>query len=100
MEITPVNLDSVSAFDKLGEIDNQLNVNQSDFSNLIKTSFEEVNNSLVESDKAIEKFALGKAENIHEVVVAVEKAKISLQLAVEVRNKVVQAYQEILKMQV
>jgi flagellar hook-basal body complex protein FliE len=46
------------------------------------------------------KLVLGEVEELHEVTVAMEQAKLSLQLAVQVRNKLVEAYQEIARMQV
>lgn len=70
------------------------------FSSLLANSANSLNQSLVEANQAIEKLALGKIESTHEVVIAMEQAKMSLQIAVEVRNKLVEAYQEITKMQI
>jgi flagellar hook-basal body complex protein FliE len=47
-----------------------------------------------------QKLATGKAEDVSEVVMAVERASLSLQVAAQVRNKAVEAYQEIFRMQV
>jgi len=46
------------------------------------------------------KLALGQIDDIHQVTIAMEKATLSLQLAVQVRNRMVEAYQEISRMQV
>ena len=48
----------------------------------------------------MEKLATGETKNIPEVMVAAEKADIALKLMVQVRNKMIDAYQEIMKMQV
>jgi flagellar hook-basal body complex protein FliE len=47
-----------------------------------------------------QQLATGKAEDVSEVVMAVERASLSLQVAAQVRNKAVEAYQEIFRMQV
>ena len=51
------------------------------------------------ASKLSEDFALGKTDNIHEVMIAGEKADIALQLATAVRTKVMDAYNEIIRMQ-
>jgi flagellar hook-basal body complex protein FliE len=71
-----------------------------DFADLIKKSIESVNARQVESDKAAEGLASGQNSNIHEVMIKMEEAEISLRLMVQMRNKVVDAYQEIMRMQV
>lgn len=52
------------------------------------------------ADELITKMATGQVDDINKVVIAVEKANIAMQLGVQVRNKVVEAYQEIMHMQV
>ena len=47
-----------------------------------------------------EEFALGKVDDIHKPIIAMEKASIALELLVQVRNKAVEAYQEIMRMQI
>jgi len=52
------------------------------------------------ADHKTQEFALGRIEDINEVVLAVQKADIALNFALELRNKVVEAYQEISRMQI
>lgn len=52
------------------------------------------------ADKKVQELSTGKTTNIPEVMIAVEKADIALKLMVQVRNKVIDAYQEVMKMQV
>lgn len=52
------------------------------------------------ADTKTEELITGKTDNIHDTMLAVEKADIALKLMVQVRNKVIDAYQEIMKMQV
>ena len=59
-----------------------------------------VNEIQVQSDKAIQGLASGENKNLHEVMIAVEKSSISFQFMSQVRNKALEAYQEIMRMQV
>ena len=70
------------------------------FEDTLRQVVGEVNRLLVESDRAVEKVQTGESKNLHEVMISMEKADISLRLFTQVRNKVVDAYQEIMRMQV
>lgn len=59
-----------------------------------------VNDLQVQSDKAIQGLASGENKNLHEVMIAVEKSSISFQFMAQVRNKALEAYQEVMRMQV
>jgi flagellar hook-basal body complex protein FliE len=59
-----------------------------------------VNDIQVQSDKSIQALASGENKNLHEVMIAVEKASISFQFMSQVRNKALEAYQEVMRMQV
>lgn len=59
-----------------------------------------VNHMQAASDKMATNLATGKTENIHETMLALSQAEISFKLMVQVRNKALDAYQEIMRMQV
>lgn len=59
-----------------------------------------VNDMQVHSDKSIQALASGENKNLHEVMIEVEKASISFQFMSQVRNKAIDAYQEVMRMQV
>lgn len=59
-----------------------------------------VNDMSVQSDQAIQKLATGENRNLHETMIAVEKASISFLFMSQVRNKALEAYQEVMRMQV
>lgn len=61
---------------------------------------EETNQTQKVADKMSVDFAAGKIDSIHEVMIASEKANIALQYTVQLRNKVLEAYNEIMRMQV
>ena len=70
------------------------------FADTLKDAVNNVNQAQQESDFKMQEIATGKNHNIPEVMIAAEKADISLKLMVQVRNKIIEAYQEIMKMQV
>ncbi|HBG46104.1 MAG TPA: flagellar hook-basal body complex protein FliE [Deltaproteobacteria bacterium] len=70
------------------------------FSQVLKESIDKVNSLHNEADKAIEGLSTGQVNNIHDTMIAIEKANLSFNLMVQVRNKLVQAYEEIMRTQV
>ncbi|WP_420837793.1 flagellar hook-basal body complex protein FliE [Bacillus mesophilus] len=73
---------------------------QQKFSDFLKNSLNQVNKAQHESDVATNKLANGQKIDLHEVMIASQKASIQFQATMEVRNKVVEAYQEVMRMQV
>ena len=71
---------------------------QENFGQLLKKSIEEVNQTQVASDQLTEKLVRGENVDLHQVMIASQKASITLQTTLEVRNKVIEAYQEIMRM--
>jgi len=72
---------------------------EADFADILKNAIEKVNQIQKNAEQMSADFALGKISNIHEVIIEAEKATIALRLTNEVRNRIVQAYQEIMRMQ-
>jgi flagellar hook-basal body complex protein FliE len=73
---------------------------QNHFGNYIKEALNKINQLQQESDKMTFKLAAGEKVDLHEVMIAGQKASISMQAALAVRNKAIEAYQEIMRMQV
>lgn len=73
--------------------------NQS-FGDVLNNAIKEVNDAQVRADETTQSFLSGEIQDIHQVTIAMEEAKLMMHLAVEVRNKVIEAYQEISRMQV
>ncbi|OBR94978.1 MULTISPECIES: flagellar hook-basal body complex protein FliE [Clostridium] len=65
------------------------------FSNLLQSKLNGVNNDQVQANNSIQEFVEGDRNDIHNVMLDAEQAKMSLELAVQIRNKFVEAYQEI-----
>ncbi|MDY0408156.1 flagellar hook-basal body complex protein FliE [Virgibacillus soli] len=59
-----------------------------------------VNDAQVASDKKTEALILGKTDNLHDVMITAQKASITLETSVQIQRKVIDAYNEIMRMQV
>lgn len=70
------------------------------FGDFLKDSISEVNSLQQEANVAMEKLASGQSQNIHETLLAVEKAEIAFKTMNQIRTKVIDAYREIMKMQI
>ena len=70
------------------------------FGKFLGEMIEKVNSSQQQSDKAVQELITGETKSLHEVMIAMEKASISFQFVNQVRNKAVEAYQEIMRMPV
>lgn len=70
------------------------------FGDFLQDSIVKVNSLQQEANIAMEKLASGESQNLHETLLAVEKAEISFKMMNQVRTKVIDAYREIMKMQI
>jgi len=59
----------------------------------------ETNSAQANADKSVERFLSGETEELHSTALAIQRADLEFDLFMQVRNKVVQAYQEIMRMQ-
>ena len=75
-------------------------VGESSFIDTLNESIEKVNQLQKEADSAIEKLATGESKNVHGAMIAVSKADMAFRMTMQVRNKIVEAYQEVMRMQV
>ncbi|MBW2632318.1 MAG: flagellar hook-basal body complex protein FliE [Deltaproteobacteria bacterium] len=70
------------------------------FGKVLKSKIEEINKLQLDADSAIAKVELSDSGSIHEAMIALEKASISFKTMLQVRNKILEAYQEVMRMQV
>jgi flagellar hook-basal body complex protein FliE len=71
-----------------------------DFQDLFAKAVSGVENLRQSADQGIERFLSGEGDELHSVVMATQKADLAFELFLQVRNKVVSAYQEIMRMQI
>nr|WP_241657168.1 flagellar hook-basal body complex protein FliE [Halobacillus salinus] len=70
------------------------------FANQLKSAIDGVNKSQVQSNQMTQALARGEVDDLHNVMITAQKASITMQTTVEIQNKVVEAYKEIMRMQV
>ena len=76
------------------------NVDGPSFADTLAQSLDKVNTMQKQADVAIQDFVAGDTRNIHETMIAVGKADLAFRLTMQVRNKIVEAYQEVMRTQV
>lgn len=70
------------------------------FADMLKGAITAVNDAQIRSSEATEALINGEATDLHNVMIAGEKASLSLTAAIEVRNKAIEAYNQIMRMQI
>lgn len=69
------------------------------FGSMLARSLNEVNQLNSAADEAVRNLAAGKQKDIHQTMIALEKADVAFQLLIQVRNKIIAAYETIMRMQ-
>ncbi len=90
-------LENISSAD---EMERNLKESNSSFGVTLRQTINDVNNLQNEAGKAVQKMVAGENIDLHEVMIAVEKARTSFDLLMEVRNKAVETYRELMRMQI
>ena len=70
------------------------------FGDFLQDSLNQVNSIQQDANKAIEKLASGESKNIHETMLMVEQAEIAFKTMNQIRSKVLEAYKEVMRMQI
>lgn len=70
------------------------------FQNMLNDAITDVNNQQVKGYNAMQEIASGKVTNLQEAVQRIEEAELSMKLALEVKNKAINAYKEVMRMQI
>lgn len=69
------------------------------FAEFLKQAFNDVNNLQKDAEEKIKEITSGNAGSFHDVIIATEKASLALELFTQIQNKLVEAYQEIMRLQ-
>lgn len=70
------------------------------FRQLLDQSISTVESQRAAAQQSVDRFLSGEGEELHQVALATQKAELSFEMFLQVRNKVVQAYQEVMRMQI
>lgn len=70
------------------------------FATVLKDSISEVNRLQKTADQAVTSLATGETSSLHDTMIAMEQADVSFRMMMQVRNKIIEAYQEIMRIQV
>lgn len=70
------------------------------FMQRVTEGIQEVNTQLLASQVDLQRLATGDADNVHDIMVRLEESRIALQLMLQVRNRVLEAYQDVMRMQI
>ena len=73
---------------------------KADFFSYLQEALQEVDTLQKQASASTDRLILGDQDNLHNTIIAYEKANLALQLTIEVRNRIIEAYQEIMRMQV
>ena len=72
----------------------------SQFSDVISGFLKDVNGQHLQADEALKDLVTGKSDSVHDVVLSVAKADLAFRMVLEIRNRLIDSYQEIMRMQV
>ncbi|MDQ0860130.1 flagellar hook-basal body complex protein FliE [Bacillus sp. V2I10] len=96
--ISPFQMQSVKESQNQ-DVQNNNQTQQTSFSDFLTQSINEVNSMQVKSDQMTAALAKGKNVQLQDVMIATEKASVTMLATIEIRNKAVEAYQEMMRMQ-
>ncbi|MDL2274885.1 flagellar hook-basal body complex protein FliE [Desulfosarcina sp. OttesenSCG-928-G10] len=87
-------------FELLGNTATTAASSSTPFSAYVKEAFKETNQKMLDADQAIEDLVTGRNPDIHGTMIAMQKAEISFELILQIRNKLISAYDEINRMSI
>jgi flagellar hook-basal body complex protein FliE len=73
---------------------------QNDFCNMLKRSLSKVNELQKDADHAVQDLVVTNEKDVHQTMIAMEKADVSFKLLMKVRNKIISSYEEIMRMNI
>jgi len=107
MNVTPTFIENSKTIDLIPPLDTKSNIRTEEDGNVFSAIFDSAVNSLNTTNRYLSdaeneeiKLALGQTENTHDLAIALQKASTALQYTVAVRDKFLEAYKEIMNMQI
>ncbi len=92
---------TLNNFPDIGQTKNEVQeTGKTSFGDVLKDSIKKVGEIEKEADQEVQKLATMESGDIHNTMMAIEKADISFQMMMQIRNKIISAYEEIMRIQV
>ena len=103
--MSEITLQKTNPLQQLAEFESRLQKQQGDktdgdFGQVLSEAMKDVNQAQLNSNEQIQGMLSGDIQDVHTAMIAVQKADLSFQMMMQVRNKLIDAYQEIMRMQV
>jgi len=98
MTIQPIGPKALSDLTRVAQ--GNSNPGDKPFMETLKESINQTNSIQLKADQAVADLATGKTHDLHQTMIAIEKADVSFQLMMQVRNKILSAYEEMTRMQI
>lgn len=70
------------------------------FGSMVSNALGEVNGQLLASQADLQQLAVGNVQNLHQILIRLEESRLSFQLLLQVRSRLLEAYQDVMKLQV
>ncbi len=93
-------LNSISQIPQIPLDQAVLSKDSGEFQNILKSTIQEVEKSHTSANDAVKNFLTGENGELHSTILATQNAELQFNMFMQVRNKVVSAYQEIMRMQI
>ncbi|MCG8673549.1 MAG: flagellar hook-basal body complex protein FliE [Pseudomonadales bacterium] len=97
-------IEAIGAIGQIDSLDKQESTNlaksSSNFDNWLSSQISQVNENISAAETSVQKLAIGETDNLHQVMIAISRAQTSFDLMVQVRNRLVESSQELLRMSI
>lgn len=94
------NLNNINTLNNQNKTDSAQKGSELDFGQMLKDSINEANTIQKDSESALADMATGQVKDLHQAAISIDKAEMNMKMMLEVRNKAITAYKEILKTQI
>ncbi|MFO7845616.1 MAG: flagellar hook-basal body complex protein FliE [Balneolaceae bacterium] len=102
----PIELNGIRPFQEINtspersELSPRTSGSGESFADMLTRAVGSVDETMKESDQNVQSFIAGETDNVHDVMISMQRAQLSFQMMVEMRNKAIEAYHEISRMSI
>ena len=94
------NISEILSNNNINEFKSESNQEKLNFGKILTEALNKVNDDQLHADEMDRMLASGEIDNVHDVTIAAQKAQLTLSLAVEIKSQLMEAYKEIMRLQV